>query len=98
MRRARFVYDSHGRYEEALAYYEEALSRGKGSLGDRHPDVATTLNNIALVYASQGRYEKALAYGGFASTAASRRPRIAGHTKCTPLPPTDRGCWEMEMT
>jgi tetratricopeptide (TPR) repeat protein len=28
-------------------------------LGDNHPDVATSLNNLALLYDSQGRYEEA---------------------------------------
>ena len=28
-------------------------------LGDRHPDVATSLNNLAALYRSQGRYEEA---------------------------------------
>ncbi|GBG28446.1 Kinesin light chain 3 [Hondaea fermentalgiana] len=56
------LYDSQGRYEEALAYYKEALSIYKESLGDRHPNVASTLHNIAGVYYNQGRYEEALAY------------------------------------
>ncbi|GBG34506.1 Kinesin light chain 3 [Hondaea fermentalgiana] len=43
------VYDSQGRYEEALAYYEEALSIRKESLGDRHPDMAQRLNNIRRI-------------------------------------------------
>ncbi len=28
-------------------------------LGDRHPDVATSLNNLAALYKSQGRYDAA---------------------------------------
>jgi tetratricopeptide (TPR) repeat protein len=28
-------------------------------LGDRHPDVASSINNLALLYKSQGRYEEA---------------------------------------
>jgi tetratricopeptide (TPR) repeat protein len=28
-------------------------------LGDRHPDVASSLNNLAYIYASQGRYAAA---------------------------------------
>ncbi|GBG32105.1 Kinesin light chain [Hondaea fermentalgiana] len=46
-------------YEE---YMTAALSIRKERLGDRHPDVATALNNIATVYRAQGRYEEALAY------------------------------------
>ncbi|GBG24494.1 Kinesin light chain 3 [Hondaea fermentalgiana] len=33
------VYDSQGRYVEALAYFEEALSINREALGDRHPDL-----------------------------------------------------------
>ena len=31
----------------------------KRLLGEAHPDVATSLNNLALLYRSQGRYEEA---------------------------------------
>ncbi|GBG32535.1 Solute carrier family 22 member 15 [Hondaea fermentalgiana] len=53
---------SQGEYIEALHMLEEALSIRKECLGDRHPSVAQTLNNIAGVYRNQGRYEEALAY------------------------------------
>ncbi|GBG27915.1 Kinesin light chain 1 [Hondaea fermentalgiana] len=55
------LFNSQGLSNEALTNFEEALSIRKEILGDRHPDVATTLNNIASVYDSQGRYEEALA-------------------------------------
>ncbi|GBG30435.1 Kinesin light chain 3 [Hondaea fermentalgiana] len=56
------VEDGYGEYIEALQMLEEALSIRKESLGDRHPYVATTLNNIAYVYKAKGRYEEALTY------------------------------------
>ncbi|GBG25815.1 Kinesin light chain 3 [Hondaea fermentalgiana] len=59
---AGFLFTSRWLFDSALANYEEALSIRKEALGDRHPDVATTLNNIAGVYDDQGRYEEALAY------------------------------------
>jgi tetratricopeptide (TPR) repeat protein len=31
----------------------------KKLLGTEHPDVATSLNNLAVLYSSQGRYEEA---------------------------------------
>ncbi|MEQ9548660.1 MAG: tetratricopeptide repeat protein [Coleofasciculus sp. G3-WIS-01] len=37
----------------------EALALYKRLLGKNHPDVATSLHNLALLYSSQGRYEKA---------------------------------------
>ncbi|GBG35209.1 Kinesin light chain, partial [Hondaea fermentalgiana] len=46
-----FVYRAQGRYEEALAYYEEALSIRKESLGNRHPFVVIVLNNIRVLRA-----------------------------------------------
>ena len=39
------VYDNQGKYEEALAMYEKALSISLKKLGDDHPDVAATYNN-----------------------------------------------------
>ena len=32
---------------------------GQKLLGEEHPDVATSLNNLAALYRSQGRYEEA---------------------------------------
>ncbi|MEH2164643.1 MAG: tetratricopeptide repeat protein, partial [Nostoc sp.] len=39
--------------------YIEALAMRKRLLGDEHPNVATSLNNLALLYKSQGRYSNA---------------------------------------
>ena len=39
--------------------YKQALSLRQELLGDRHPSVATSLNNLAALYRSQGRYEEA---------------------------------------
>ena len=42
------VYNDQGKYDEALAMYEKALSIRLKKLGDDHPeDVATTYNNMA---------------------------------------------------
>jgi tetratricopeptide (TPR) repeat protein len=37
----------------------DALQLRKDLLGDRHPDVALSLNNLAYLYKSQGRYDAA---------------------------------------
>ena len=37
----------------------QALELRKRLLGDEHPDVATSLNNLASLYYSQGRYSEA---------------------------------------
>jgi tetratricopeptide (TPR) repeat protein len=39
--------------------YLQALELRKRLLGDNHPDVATSLNNLAGLYESQGRYDEA---------------------------------------
>ena len=40
--------------------YEEMLQILEAELGPEHPDVATTLNNLAVLYRHMGDYEKAL--------------------------------------
>jgi tetratricopeptide (TPR) repeat protein len=53
------LYYSQGRYTEAEPLYLEALDLRKRLLGDNHPDVAASLNNLAGLYKSQGRYPEA---------------------------------------
>lgn len=38
---------AQGKYEEALRIYDRSLAIRKRELGPDHPDVVTTLNNIA---------------------------------------------------
>ena len=63
--------DAQGRYEEAEPLYERALAISETALGPEHPDVATSLNNLAALHRAQGR----LRGGG---TALSTRPRDCG--------------------
>ncbi|MEH2367891.1 tetratricopeptide repeat protein, partial [Nostoc sp.] len=39
--------------------YIQALALRRKLLGEEHPDVASSLNNLALLYDSQGRYSEA---------------------------------------
>jgi tetratricopeptide (TPR) repeat protein len=39
--------------------YQQALDLSRELLGERHPQVASSLNNLASLYSSQGRYEAA---------------------------------------
>ncbi|MEH2292544.1 tetratricopeptide repeat protein [Nostoc sp.] len=55
---AKFYY-GQGLYNQALPWYEQCLEVTKKRLGDEHPDVAASLNNLALLYHSQGRYSEA---------------------------------------
>ncbi|MBD2675739.1 tetratricopeptide repeat protein, partial [Aphanizomenon flos-aquae FACHB-1416] len=47
------------KYKEAEPLYQQALALRQKLLGDDHPDVATSLNNLALLYYSQGKYKEA---------------------------------------
>jgi tetratricopeptide (TPR) repeat protein len=52
-------YEEQGLYEQADPWYEECLRVTRERLGDEHPDVATSLNNLAVIYTKQGRYSEA---------------------------------------
>ncbi|MEH1966522.1 tetratricopeptide repeat protein, partial [Nostoc sp.] len=52
-------YNVQGLYNQALPWYKLCLKVIKKRLGDEHPDVALSLNNLALLYDSQGRYSEA---------------------------------------
>ena len=53
---------NQGKYAEAEPLYKRALAIQEKALGADHPDVADTLNNLAILFASSGNSEKALAY------------------------------------
>jgi tetratricopeptide (TPR) repeat protein len=45
-----------GHYRQAEAPFEQALAMREQALGEEHPDVAASLNNLAELYRAQGRY------------------------------------------
>ena len=53
------LYYSQGKYNEAELLYQQALALRQKLLGNDHPDVASSLNNLALLYYSQGKYKEA---------------------------------------
>jgi tetratricopeptide (TPR) repeat protein len=55
---ARF-YEGQGFYALAEDPYQRCFRATQELLGDRHPDVAQSLNNLAELYRSQGRYVEA---------------------------------------
>ena len=59
LNRAGYYFDNLGRYGEAEPFYVEALGMYKRLLGESHPDVASSVNNLAVLYSSQGRYSEA---------------------------------------
>ena len=52
-------YENQGAYKQALPWRENCLLATKERLGEEHPDVAASLNNLAELYHDQGRYEEA---------------------------------------
>nr|MDZ8101145.1 tetratricopeptide repeat protein [Nostoc sp. DedSLP01] len=55
---ARF-YNGQGLYDKAAPWLKQCLEVIKKRLGEEHPSVATSLNNLAELYRSQGRYSEA---------------------------------------
>jgi tetratricopeptide (TPR) repeat protein len=55
---ARF-YKSQGLYSAAEPWHNHCLEIAVQRLGDDHPDVAASLNNLAALYRAQGRYSEA---------------------------------------
>jgi tetratricopeptide (TPR) repeat protein len=52
-------YAGQGNYSLAEPLYRDCLEVARKRLGEEHPGVATSLNNLALLYRSQGKYEEA---------------------------------------
>jgi tetratricopeptide (TPR) repeat protein len=48
-----------GQYAQARSLAEKALTLARQLWGDEHPNIATSLNNLAYLYKSQGRYAEA---------------------------------------
>jgi len=53
------LYQCQSRYAEAEPFYKHSLSLRQQLLVENHPDVAASLNNLAVLYQSQGRYAEA---------------------------------------
>ena len=51
--------DDQGKYADAEGLHKRALAIQEKALGADHPDVARTLNNLAVVYEAQGKYADA---------------------------------------
>ena len=48
-----------GKYGRAVVVAKKALEVAEENVGPYHPDVATSLNNLALLYDNQGHYAQA---------------------------------------
>jgi tetratricopeptide (TPR) repeat protein len=54
-----YYLNERARYDKAEPLYERALAIWEKVLGPEHPNVASSLNNLAELYRNQGRYEEA---------------------------------------
>ncbi|HLP88444.1 MAG TPA: tetratricopeptide repeat protein [Nostocaceae cyanobacterium] len=52
-------YEGQGFYGKAAPWREQCVEVTKQRLGEEHPNVATSLNNLAVLYYCQGRYDEA---------------------------------------
>jgi len=57
-----WVCNNTGNARQAIGYYEQALSIDREVYGERHPAVATSLNNIGLAWHELGEHKKAITY------------------------------------
>jgi hypothetical protein len=48
-----------GRHAEAEPLYQQAMEIRRTALGERHPDYAASLNNLAGLYRAMGRHAEA---------------------------------------
>jgi tetratricopeptide (TPR) repeat protein len=57
-----WIYHDIGEHEKAIEYYKEALGIVKEVYGEKHPNVAATLNNLGLAWDALGEHKKAIGY------------------------------------
>lgn len=75
-----------GHYQKAIAYYDESVSMKRKYLGDEHPSLITTYNNISNLYSELDNHNLALEYEEFAYRIAEKNEfetveqRIFRHT------------------
>ncbi|RDC65533.1 tetratricopeptide repeat protein [Adhaeribacter pallidiroseus] len=56
------VYYYKGEYDRALQFYQKALQLRRKILGDDHPGLCSSYNNIGIIYYRKGEYDQALKY------------------------------------
>lgn len=54
-----WFYKGQGFYQQAEPWFQQCVQICQNRLGSEHPNVATSLNNLAELYHSQGRYSEA---------------------------------------
>ncbi len=66
------LYYSQGKYAEAEPLFKRALAIEEKALGPDHPDLATTLENMADLYKKTGRLDEAKRFEERAQAIRSR--------------------------
>ncbi len=56
------LYDTLDNYDQAIGYYEKALTIDLKTLGEEHPSVATRWNNLGGAWANKGDCDQAISY------------------------------------
>lgn len=79
---------ANGRFAEAIPLSARLLRQQEKTLGPDHPDVATSLNNLALLYNTMGDYARAEPLSE--RSLAIRELRQAGSRPTNEPPSTDR--------
>ena len=69
---------AHNRGDEARWLYERALRVRRSALGPGHPDVATTLHNLALLHEAEGRATESAALWAEARALLDSAPLMRG--------------------
>ena len=72
-------YFNEGQYKQAIPLYQENLAANRRVLGEDHPDVATSLDDLAILYTKQSLYNKA---ESLYKEALSIRKRLLGDKHC----------------
>ena len=79
------IYEGQSQFTEAEKWYKQSAkvtrvpfgdSRSELRLGERHPSVATTYNNLAGLYSSMGRYKEAFPSGTRSASCAHYQQAI----------------------
>jgi tetratricopeptide (TPR) repeat protein len=55
-----WIYEAQSQFTEAEKWCKKSLQVTGDRLGEKHPDVASSYDNLALLYESMGKYEEAL--------------------------------------
>ena len=71
------IYQAQGRYAEAEPFYKRSLAIREKALGPEHPDVGTSLNNLAGLYQEPGPLRR----GRAPLSAQPRHPREGAGTR-----------------